>query len=73
MLSYFSISNRMHDGAVIQLLFAGVVITDMTKQAGSNATVTPEESVSGIMERLQTLNMSSTGTFWDYRGGVIPW
>ena len=55
------------------LWIVGVVITDMTKISGSNATVTPEESAAGILRIAESLNLTNSGQFWDFQGTPLPW
>lgn len=59
-------------GIAVGLVHPGVVITDMTKRSGSNATVKPEDSAAGILKRVDGLTMHSTGRFWNYEGLILP-
>jgi hypothetical protein len=35
--------------------------------------ITTEESVKGLLARIDELNMENTGTFWHSNGEVLPW
>lgn len=51
-------------------LHPGYVKTDMT---GQHASITPEESVSGIRDVLNNLTLAGSGQFLDYRGKDVAW
>lgn len=53
----------------VALLHPGMVATDMTGGRG----VTPEKSASGLIQRMDALDMSHTGTFWHAEGEQLPW
>ncbi|HEY5673440.1 MAG TPA: SDR family oxidoreductase [Malonomonas sp.] len=55
--------------AVAQL-HPGFVITRMVNFAGI---ITPEESVIGLAERIEALNLENTGSFWHSNGEELPW
>ena len=52
------------------LVHPGWVETDM---GGPNAPIQAEESVAGIMARIEEQTMDMTGRFVDYTGQVLPW
>ena len=58
------------DGIVVVAMSPGWVQTDM---GGSNANLTPEESVSGILKTLSGLTLDDTGTYYNYDGSELPW
>jgi hypothetical protein len=35
--------------------------------------ITPEDSVQGLLDRIDELNLENTGTFWHAKGEVLPW
>jgi hypothetical protein len=35
--------------------------------------ITPEESVKGLLKRIDELTLENTGTFWHANGEVLPW
>jgi hypothetical protein len=35
--------------------------------------ITPEESVKGLLKRIDELMLENTGTFWHANGEVLPW
>ena len=61
---------KSHDIAVA-ILHPGLVRTRMT--GFSQNGITPEESVKGLLARIDALNLSNTGTFWHSNGDILPW
>jgi NAD(P)-dependent dehydrogenase (short-subunit alcohol dehydrogenase family) len=65
--------NLMHDlkplGIAVGLLHPGLVATEMTNGQGISAA----ESASGLIQRIDELNMENTGGFWHAEGYVLPW
>ena len=52
----------------------GMVATDMTSRFGHNDNFQqPDETASMLIERIDGLDMSNTGTFWHAKGEVLPW
>jgi len=58
------------DGFTCVVLHPGWVQTDM---GGSNATYTPQQSVSGLIAVIEKLKPSDNGRFFDFKGEPIPW
>jgi NAD(P)-dependent dehydrogenase (short-subunit alcohol dehydrogenase family) len=56
-------------GIAVALLHPGMVATEMTGGRGISA----EESVRGLLARVDGLTMETTGTFWHMNGEVLPW
>jgi len=54
----------------VVLLHPGWVRTDM---GGPNGLIDTQESVAGMAQVIEHLDMSSTGSFFDYSGKTIPW
>lgn len=54
----------------VGLMHPGYVRTDMTGHQGH---LTPEESASGILARLEALSLETTGQFWHVNGQPLPW
>ncbi|TPW14596.1 MAG: short chain dehydrogenase [Halothiobacillaceae bacterium] len=52
------------------ILHPGWVITDMT---GTNALITAAESVRGMSNVLGFCRPAHNGSFFDYRGNLLPW
>lgn len=48
---------------------AGWVRTAMT---GDSGLVDAHESVTGMTARIEELNLGNSGTFWGFKGDVIP-
>ena len=53
----------------VALLHPGMVATDMTGGRG----VTPEHSASGLIQRMDTLDLEHSGVFWHAEGEQLPW
>jgi NAD(P)-dependent dehydrogenase (short-subunit alcohol dehydrogenase family) len=66
-------TNLVHEltprGIAVALLHPGLVATDMTAGTG----IRPAESASGLIDRIEELNLENTGTFWHTEGYVLPW
>ena len=58
------------DGITSIVIDPGWVKTDM---GGPNAWITPEESVTGILNVADSLRLEHSGTFYHYTGTEIPW
>jgi NAD(P)-dependent dehydrogenase (short-subunit alcohol dehydrogenase family) len=56
-------------GIAVFLLHPGWVSTDMTGGTG----IPVEESAAGLVERMDTLDISQTGSFWHQEGYQLPW
>lgn len=54
----------------VALLHPGYVQTDMVNNTGD---ITAAVSVERLIQRIEDLNMSNTGTFWHSNGDVLPW
>ncbi len=57
-------------GVSVLLIHPGWVETDM---GGPNAPIQAEESVNGIMARIEEQTLELTGRFVDYAGQALPW
>jgi len=58
------------EGFICTVLHPGWVQTDM---GGPDATYTPDESVSGLVEVIEGLGPDDNGRFYDFKGESIPW
>lgn len=58
------------DGVAVALLHPGYVATDMTSHRG---TVHPADSARGLIERIDALDLDSSGSFWHFQGERLPW
>ena len=58
------------DGFIVVAMDPGWVQTDM---GGPNATLTPEQSISGIRSVIDSLTVEDTGTYRRYNGATVPW
>jgi short-subunit dehydrogenase len=65
--------NLMHElkpaGIAVALLHPGLVATEMTGGHG----ISPEDSASGLIERIDELDMETSGGFWHAEGYELPW
>jgi NAD(P)-dependent dehydrogenase (short-subunit alcohol dehydrogenase family) len=57
-------------GLAVAILHPGYVRTDMTNHSGL---IEPEESVAGLLDRIDELTMETSGGFWHSNGEVLPW
>ena len=65
--------NLRHDleprGIAVALLHPGYVATDMTGGTG----IPPAKSAKGLIERIDELDLESSGGFWHAEGYRLPW
>jgi len=57
-------------GILAVVLHPGWVLTEM---GGKNALINSTTSVEGMLQVMQGLNDSSSGTFISFKGEVLPW
>lgn len=57
-------------GIAVFLLHPGYVATDMV---GGTGDVSPEHAAGQLIERLDSLELEQTGTFWHANGSELPW
>ena len=57
-------------GIAVAILHPGYVRTDMTGQSGL---IDADESVAGLLERIDGLDLSNSGSFWHANGELLPW
>ncbi|MEN1927334.1 SDR family oxidoreductase [Luteimonas sp. MJ293] len=57
-------------GIAVQLLHPGFVATEMV---GGRGEVSPEHAAAQLVERLDALDLESTGTFMHANGSELPW
>lgn len=57
-------------GIAVAILHPGYVRTDMTGQSGL---IDADESVAGLLERIDELNLENSGSFWHSNGELLPW
>jgi NAD(P)-dependent dehydrogenase (short-subunit alcohol dehydrogenase family) len=66
-----SLARDLHArGIAVAILHPGYVKTDMTGQSGL---IDADESVAGLLQRIDELNLGNTGTFWHTQGEILPW
>jgi NAD(P)-dependent dehydrogenase (short-subunit alcohol dehydrogenase family) len=58
-------------GIAIAILHPGLVQTRMTNFTAGG--ITPEQSVKGLLDRIDQLTLENTGTFWHANGEILPW
>ncbi len=57
-------------GVAVAVLHPGYVRTEMTSRHGD---VEPEQAAANLIERIDALDLETTGTFWHANGTVLPW
>jgi NAD(P)-dependent dehydrogenase (short-subunit alcohol dehydrogenase family) len=57
-------------GVAVAILHPGYVKTDMTGQSGL---IEADESVAGLLQRIDELDLNNSGTFWHTNGEILPW
>ncbi len=55
----------------VAILHPGLVSTRMTGFTANG--IHPQESVKGLIERIDELTIDNTGTFWHSNGEILPW
>lgn len=58
------------DDVISVVINPGWVQTDM---GGADATITVDESVTGMLREIDKLTLADSGTFRNWRGGTYPW
>ncbi|MDX2242021.1 MAG: SDR family oxidoreductase [Leptolyngbyaceae cyanobacterium bins.302] len=58
-------------GIAVAILHPGLVQTRMTNFTPGG--ITPEDSVKGLLARIDGLTLENTGTFWHANGEILPW
>ena len=58
-------------GIAVAVLHPGLVSTRMTGFTPSG--ITPEDSVIGLLTRIDLLTLENSGNFWHSNGEIIPW
>ena len=58
-------------GISVAILHPGLVSTRMTGFTSNG--IQPQESVKGLIERIDELTLDNTGTFWHANGETLPW
>ena len=67
-----SLAHDLKDaGIAVAILHPGLVSTGMTDFNPNG--ISPEESVKGLLNRIDDLTLATTGTFWHSNGEVLPW
>jgi NAD(P)-dependent dehydrogenase (short-subunit alcohol dehydrogenase family) len=65
-----SLAHDLKDrGVAVALLHPGMVATDMTGGRG----VPAEYSAAGLIQRMDGLDLATTGSFWHAEGEQLPW
>jgi len=55
----------------VAILHPGLVSTRMTGFTANG--IQPQESVQGLIQRIDELTLDNTGTFWHSNGDILPW
>ena len=54
----------------VAILHPGLVGTDMI---GGEGDISPDQAAERLSQRIEKLNLSSSGTFWHSNGEILPW
>ncbi len=66
-----SLARDLHArGIAVAILHPGYVRTDMT---GNSGLMDTDESVAGLLERIDALSLDNSGSFWHSNGELLPW
>ena len=57
-------------GIMVALLHPGYVRTDMTDGHGN---IDPSQAAKGLIQRIDALDLSTSGQFWHANGETLPW
>jgi NAD(P)-dependent dehydrogenase (short-subunit alcohol dehydrogenase family) len=57
-------------GIAVAILHPGYVRTEMTGQSGL---IDPEESATGLLDRIHELTLETSGSFWHTNGEILAW
>lgn len=69
MISVSLAQDLKSQGIAVFILHPGMVATDMTDKSG----IPPAEAARNLLNRIDQLGMSETGTFWHANGERLPW
>ncbi|NES72463.1 MAG: SDR family oxidoreductase [Okeania sp. SIO2D1] len=58
-------------GIAVAILHPGLVSTRMTNFTTNG--ISTAEAASGLLKRIEQLNLNNSGTFWHAKGEVLPW
>ena len=61
----------MSRGISVAILHPGLVSTRMTGFTSNG--IKPQESVKGLIQRIDELTLDNTGSFWHSNGEILPW
>ena len=59
------------DGITVAILHPGLVSTRMTGFTPNG--ISPEQSVNGLLARIDSLTLENSGTFWHSNGEILAW
>lgn len=59
-----------HQGIAVAIIHPGFVRTEMTGQQGF---IDPPQAAQGILNRIDELELQTSGTFWHSNGEILPW
>ncbi len=66
-----SLANDLRERSIaVALLHPGYVRTDMT---GGKGLISAEQSATGLIQRMDALDMDTSGGFWHAQGERLPW
>ncbi len=71
--------NKVMQGLATDLFASGIAVQSLdpgwarTDMGGQEADISPQDSATGLMDRIEELTMANTGTFMNYAGETIDW
>jgi NAD(P)-dependent dehydrogenase (short-subunit alcohol dehydrogenase family) len=71
--------NAIGKSLAVDLKDKGIAVAQLhpgwvqTRMVGFNGLVSAEDSATGLVERIEELNLSNTGGFWHTNGEELPW
>ncbi len=57
-------------GVAVALLHPGFV---QTRMVGFNGDISPAQAAAGLTQRIEELNLETSGSFWHSNGELLPW
>ena len=58
-------------GIAVAILHPGLVATRMINFNPNG--ISPQQSVEGLLERIEALTLETSGSFWHANGDALPW
>ena len=73
-MAFRSFAQEVKDkGIAVAILHPGMVQTEMLAGIQNPQMIQVEESVNGLYQRMEELNIENTGSFWHQNGTILNW